>query len=200
MESNIVQELGRARTDHGLSPIPASAPGTGCAYIAQRKRDDAFANFVYDGKWIEFPRNEFRSHTWKGLRVFDYHHMRDVGKQLFGDDYPLETYEIVLTTNNRDISARGIVQCWLDSPGHRAVLMNTGEWSEYQWLQVGAGYGRLQQQQPLLPAPRDQTVFATAWFAGRRYDQIPRDPADAYIDAWYASLSYEDLVPRDQVD
>jgi hypothetical protein len=28
--------------------------------------------------------------------------------------------------------------------------MNTGEWSEYQWLQVGAGYGRLQQQQPAL--------------------------------------------------
>lgn len=70
-------------------------------------------------------------------------------------------FEIACGSNdccsNFVMSPEYALQSWKGSPGHNAVIINSGSWEEYQWQAIGIGIYK---------------GFAVAWF-GKELDEQP---------------------------
>lgn len=104
LEIGIVRELNRVRIEHGLAPLGVSSglATAAAGHSAAMVRSGLFDHTSADG--TSFAKRVVRSYPVKGFASWT------VGENLLFD--------------SGDIDARGAVQAWMDSPPHRANMLN----------------------------------------------------------------------------
>lgn len=130
-ERAVITHVNAIRSDHGLAPVRAAASlnRAADAHSADMLRNDFFAHESSNGMSFD-------------ARIRRYHRAGMLGENL------------AALTDAGDRAAT-VVRMWMDSPGHRAIILTAG----FRRVGVGARTGQL---------GGDHMTVVTADFAGRR--------------------------------
>ena len=124
------------RASQGLPSVPLSKTLT---ITAGRHALDTIENI---GGWVIGPPGSNSAHGWSdapydGRDPSTYNNMWFAPERL-GTGFTGYGFEISALNTNLS-SPTDFVELWASSPGHNAVMLNAGVWSDYPWQAVGIG-------------------------------------------------------------
>lgn len=128
------------RKEKGLKPIPLSA---GLTKVAQTHILDLNTNYDFSRLEKCNTHSWSRKGDWSSCCYTDDHKkaecMWDKPKEISG--YQSRGYEIVSWEFPGEISAEVALREWKKSPGHNALLVNSGNFKQADWQAIGIGVG-----------------------------------------------------------
>lgn len=149
-EAALYDALMQARTNEGLSRIPLSASLT---LVAQVHADDAHAHPDLFSESCNL-HSWNTSSDWSGCCYTGDHAqaqcMWDKPKEIA--NFPGAGYEIAFRGHG---TPEQMVDAWLNSEGHRNVLLNNGSWASFPFESIGVGISNAE----------NGSRFAFVWFA-----------------------------------
>lgn len=153
-EYALYREIMNERARHGLHQIPLSAALT---EVAQIHADDAVAfPDIFQGQCNLHSWNSSRH--WTGCCYTADHSkascMWDKPQEIAGFRAP--GYEIAYRGSH---APSGMLDLWLESSGHRDVILNRETWQDRPWESIGIGISERDD---------DNLRFAYVWFSERR--------------------------------
>ncbi|EGO65002.1 CAP domain-containing protein [Acetonema longum] len=146
-EAHLARLINQYRRDNGLGAIPVSRTLTRVARLHVRDLDQYQPQNATDSRGL--PGN---LHSWsdKGnwtsvIYTADHQYaaaMWNKPREISNQIYLGNGFEIAFGTQGHQATPESALAAWLDSPGHKAVIMESGDWQDKHWPAMGvAVYG-----------------------------------------------------------
>lgn len=157
-ETKLYELINQYRTQQGLSSIPLSPSLSRVANRHLQDLQDNLKLYERNGKdwrfgWSNCPYDAYNSNTFSCMWA---------APQRLKTAYSGKAYEL-LCGGKENISPQDALRCWQKSISNNNVMINQGEWSNYQWNALGIAINK---------------GYANLWF-GQEVDRTNQNPNPA---------------------